>query len=384
MRSFDDIPGWLAQRKQEHLLRSRNQLQSAQSTRPVINGKEVLSFTSNDYLGLANHPSIAAAMRAAAEQYGVGAGASHLVSGHHLEHELLEQELAALVDREAALVFSTGYMANIGVISALMSRRDTVLEDKLNHASLIDGVRLSGARSLRYRHNDTDHLAQQLERAQGKKLIVTDGVFSMDGDCANLCEMADIARASSAWLMVDDAHGIGVIGQCGGGLVHKLGLSSEQVPLIVGTLGKAFGTSGAFVAGDKSTIDYLMQVSRPYIYTTATPPAIAAASRAALKLVAGANAARTNLTERIQQFREGIKTLGYELMPSYTPIQPVVIGANEKAVSMSEQLLKRGILVTAIRPPTVPKGTSRLRVTLSAEHTADNVEYLLGVMEDLK
>lgn len=384
MKSFNDIPSWLEKRKQDHLLRSRMQLGSPQTTQPIIDGKKVISFTSNDYLGLANHPDIAEAMKVAVDNYGVGSGASHLVSGHHIEHELLEQELAEFTGREAALVFSTGYMANFGVIGALIGRRDSVLEDKLNHASLIDGVRLSGAKSLRYRHNDVEHLAEQLTRASGKKLIVTDGVFSMDGDCAELQAMANIAQQHDGWLMVDDAHGIGVIGENGAGLVNELGLNSEQVPLLVGTLGKAFGTSGAFVAGDQSTIDYLMQTSRPYIYTTATPPAVAAASRASLKLVKAADAQRTDLSKRIGQFRNGMKSLGYDLMSSNTPIQPVLVGENDRAVSMSQALLKRGILVTAIRPPTVPEGTARLRVTLSAAHRSEDVEYLLSVMEELK
>lgn len=383
MKQFSDIPSILAEREQQGLTRRRVELQSPQSVTPVINGQPMLSFCSNDYLGLANHPDIAAAMKTAIDNCGVGSGASHLIDGHHREHELLEQALAAFTGREAALVFSTGYMANLGVMQALMNRNDSIVQDKLNHASLIDGAKLSGAKMLRYRHNDVDHLAQQLSSAQGKKLIVTDGVFSMDGDCAPLADICTVAAEHNSWVMVDDAHGFGVLGKNGSGLVNELSLTSEQVPLSVGTLGKAFGTSGAFVAGDKEVIDYLLQTARTYIYTTATPPAVAAATRAALKLVIAADEQRAHLQTLIAQLRSGVEQLGLALMASNTPIQPIVVGSNEDALRISAALKARGLLVTAIRPPTVPAGTARLRITLSAAHSAEQVNQLLNALEDI-
>ncbi|MFQ3230931.1 8-amino-7-oxononanoate synthase [Reinekea sp.] len=384
MKNFSDIAGLLAQRKNNQLYRSRIELQSAQSVRVIVDGTPMLSFCSNDYLGLANHPKIAQAMTAAIEKYGVGSGASHLVDGHHREHELLEQELAVFTGREKTLLFSTGYMANVGVISALLSRHDSVIQDKLNHASLIDGGILSQAKLKRYRHNDVGHLAQQLERADGKKLVVTDGVFSMDGDCAPLSAIAELCQQHDAWLLVDDAHGFGTLGETGAGLVSQLNLTSQQVPLLIGTLGKAFGTSGAFVTGDTDTLDYLMQFARPYIYTTATPPSIAAATRASLKLVIAGEAKRAQLNANIAHFRAGVSQLGYELMRSNTAIQPIIVGSNERALSMSAKLKAKGLLVTAIRPPTVPVGTARLRITLSAEHTKTDVDELLSALEAIQ
>jgi 8-amino-7-oxononanoate synthase len=383
LKNFSDMAVHLAARQADHLMRSRLQLQSAQSITPTVDGQRLLSFCSNDYLGLANHPAIAQAMKEGIDQYGVGSGSSHLVSGHHREHELLEQELAAFTGREAALVFSSGYMANVGVMSALMSRRDTIVQDRLNHASLIDGALLSQAKMLRFRHNDMAHLRRQLGLAMGKKLVVSDGVFSMDGDCAPLLDVSRLCAEHAAWLLVDDAHGIGVLGPHGSGLVNAVGLTSADVPLLVGTLGKAFGTSGAFVAGDKTTIDYLLQTARPYIYTTATPPALAAATRMALTLVHGADAERAHLQTLIGHLRQGVRHLGYQLMPSATAIQPILVGANEAALQLSAQLRARGLLVTAIRPPTVPVNTARLRVTLSASHSLAQVDQLLNALADV-
>lgn len=384
LKNFTDIPSILDARRRDCLLRTRNELQSPQSIEPIINGRKMLSFCSNDYLGLANHPDIAEAMKQSIDQYGVGAGASHLVNGHHREHELLERELAEFTGREAVLLFSTGYMANLGVMSSLMSRQDSIIQDKLNHASLIDGGQLAGSKVLRFRHSDMNHLDEQLSRATGKKLIVTDGVFSMDGDCAPLADIASAAKKHNAWLMVDDAHGMGVLGPQGSGLVNELGLTAQQVPLLIGTLGKGFGTSGAFVAGDQDTIDFLLQHARTYIYTTATPPAVAAATRQSLKLVKQADASRSHLKKRIAQLRQGVTDLGYELMDSTTPIQPILIGENQVALDLSARLSDAGLLVTAIRPPTVPKGTARLRVTLSASHTEAHVARLLNALADSK
>lgn len=383
LKAFSDIPQALEERRAQSLYRERSRLDGAQQVHTLIDGRPTLSFCSNDYLGLANHPAIARRMSDAVAAYGTGAGASHLVNGHHVEHEALEEELAAYTGREAALVFSTGYMANLGVISALMGRGDTVVQDKLNHASLIDGSQLSQARLLRYRHNDLTHLETRLKQAQGKCLVVTDGVFSMDGDCAQLNAMSELCQAHGAWLMVDDAHGVGVLGDQGQGLVGQCHLGESEVPLLVGTLGKAFGTAGAFVAGRRSTIDYLLQYARSYIYTTAAPPAVAAATREALVLVQQADEARAHLVRLIRRFRQGVSQLPFELMPSHTPIQPLLVGTNDAALHLSQGLRERGLLVTAIRPPTVPVGEARLRVTLSAGHSESDVDRLLNTLEDL-
>lgn len=383
MKSFSDISALLAQREAQHLTRKRVRLESAQGTDIVVDGQHLTSFCSNDYLGLANHPDVKQAAMNAIEQYGVGSGASHMVNGHHAEHDQLEKELAQFMGREAALVFSTGYMANMGTMAALLSRHDTVIQDKLNHASLIDGAQISQANMLRFAHSDLEQLAHQLNHAKGKKLIAVDGVFSMDGDCSPLKEISALAKEHQAWLMVDDAHGVGTLGPKGAGLVAQQGLSSEDVPLVVGTLGKAFGTSGAFVAGDQTTIDYILQFARTYIYTTAAPPAIAAATRTALSLVKNGDDLRESLNARINQLRQGVHVLGLNLMPSHTAIQPILIGQNERAMALSQRLKERGFLVTAIRPPTVPEGTARLRVTLSASHSQAQVDSLLNTLEDL-
>lgn len=381
MKQFSDLAATLDTRQQQNLMRRRVELQSSQSVTPVIDGQRLLSFCSNDYLGLAGDERMGEAMKQAIDRYGVGSGASHLIDGHHHEHEQLEKELAAFCGREAALLFSTGYMANLGVIQALMSRHDSVIQDRLNHASLIDGGLLSGARFQRYGHNDMTHLKELLTRSGGKKLIVTDGVFSMDGDCAPLTDIARIAGEHDAWVLVDDAHGFGVLGPRGTGLVGQTGLGSDSVQLVVGTLGKAFGTAGAFVAGDQQTIDYILQFARSYIYTTASPPSIAAATRTALRIVQQADDRRQRLSERIAQLRQGVHTLGLQLMPSDTPIQPIIVGDNATALQMSSALRERGLLVTAIRPPTVPEGTARLRITLSAEHSEAQVDTLLNELE---
>lgn len=383
LKAFSDISQALEARRAESLYRQRVRLDGAQQVRAQIDGRPMLSFCSNDYLGLANHSAISRRLTEAAQVYGTGAGASHLVNGHHAEHEALEAELADFTGREAALVFSTGYMANLGVISALMGRSDTVVQDKLNHASLIDGTLLSQARLLRYRHNDLDHLENRLQQANGKCLVVTDGVFSMDGDCAPLRAMSDLCQRYGAWLMVDDAHGLGVLGEQGRGLVNQCGLSASEVPLLIGTLGKAFGTSGAFVAGSRDAIDYILQHARSYIYTTAAPPAVAAATREALVQVQQADDRRAHLNNLIERFREGISALPFDLMPSQTPIQPVLVGSNDAAMALSQGLRERGLLVTAIRPPTVPAGEARLRITLSADHTEDDVDHLLTTLEAL-
>ena len=375
-----DLATELDKRRAAHLYRSRRQLSCAQAAELQVDGRTLLSFCSNDYLGLAADPEVIAALQKGADQYGVGSGAAHLVIGHSSAHHALEEELADFTGRPRALLFSTGYMANIGVISALLGRSDTLFQDRLNHASLIDGGILSRARLKRYAHADVAHLADQLEPAQGEKLIVTDGVFSMDGDIAPLTELTHAAKANDAWLMVDDAHGLGVLGKEGGGCLAHLGLNQADVPILMGTLGKAFGTFGAFVAGSEALIETLIQQARSYIYTTALPPAIAEATRTSLKLVRKDEWRRERLQMLIQRFRSGAKQLGLPLMDSFTPIQPLLAGSAKQALAWSQKLEKQGILVSAIRPPTVPEGSARLRITFSALHQDEHIDRLLDAL----
>ncbi len=363
---------------EQHLYRSRLTLDDATGVEAVIDGRRYLTFCSNDYLGLANHPALIRALQTAADSYGVGSGASHLVTGHKTPHHALEEELAAFTGRPRALLFSTGYMANIGAISALAGRGDTVFEDRLNHASLIDAGQLSGAAVKRYQHADMESLQRQLAGQPGEtRLIASDGVFSMDGDIVPLPELARIARQHKAWLMIDDAHGLGVLGATGGGICEHDGVSAADVPVLVGTLGKAFGTFGAFVAGSEELIELLIQKARTYIYTTALPPAIAAATRASLKLVQTETWRRDHLRTLITRFRGGAQQLGLPIGDSITPIQPLIIGDSATALRAAELLRHHGILITAIRPPTVPDGTARLRITLSAAHSEDQIDRLL-------
>ncbi|MCC6200995.1 MAG: 8-amino-7-oxononanoate synthase [Moraxellaceae bacterium] len=380
-----DLAAVLAQKQADGLYRRRRTLSSAQGVRVVVDGRELLNFCSNDYLGLASHPTVIAAFQQAAARYGVGSGSSHLVCGHSAEHHALEEELAIFTGRERALLFSTGYAANTGIVQALVGRGDAVFEDRLNHASLIDGGLASGARFQRYRHNDVAHLKEQLENSSAaKKLIVTDGVFSMDGDVAPLAELAALAQQYDAWLMVDDAHGFGVMGAQGGGVAEHFGLGVQKLPVLMGTLGKGAGSFGAFVVGDNDLIEYLINTARPYIYTTALPPAVAAASRASLVLIRAGQGLRESLRERIAQFRNGASILGLDLMPSDTPIQPILLGSNERALAWSAALERQGCLVSAIRPPTVPVGQARLRVTLTAAHQVEDVDHLLQALADCR
>jgi 8-amino-7-oxononanoate synthase len=348
----------------------------------------LVNFCSNDYLGLAKHPAVVKAFQDAAAKYGVGSGASHLVTGHGPEHEALEVALAEFTGREKALVYSTGYMANMGVIGALADQNAVLVSDKLNHASLIDGCRMSGARSLRYRHGDAGHACEMLsalDAAIDTRLLITDGVFSMDGDVAPLPELARAARQAGAWLVVDDAHGLGLVGETGRGTCEHYGLSAGDVPVLIGTFGKAFGTFGAFVAGEADLIDFLIQKSRTYIYTTALPPALAAATRAAL-----------DVSQREPWRREKVLALGQKVrraLPQFFPevrnvqpgttILPVVMGESQRALAASKTLESKGFLVTAIRPPTVPAGTARLRITLSAAHEESQVDGLIAALGEL-
>ena len=377
-----DLAARLAERRAADLYRQRPLLQSPQGPHVVVDGQPLLAFCSNDYLGLANHPEVIAAWQAGAERWGVGGGASHLVIGHSTPHHQVEEALAELTGRPRALLFSTGYMANLGAITALVGQGDTVLQDRLNHASLLDGGLLSGARFNRYLHNDPASLAKRLDKATGNTLVVTDGVFSMDGDLADLPALAEVARARGAWLMVDDAHGLGTLGAQGGGIVEHFGLGIEDVPVLIGTLGKACGTAGAFVAGSEELIEALVQFARPYIYTTSQPPALACATLKSLELLRRETWRREHLGALIRQFRLGAEAIGLTLMDSPTPIQPILIGDSAQALRLSQMLRERGLLVTAIRPPTVPAGSARLRVTLSAAHSEAQVQLLLNALAE--
>ena len=358
----------LALRREQYRYRSRKVSDDAPS----------LQFCSNDYLGLARHPQVVAAFKTAADHYGVGSRASHLVNGHSREHHLLEEELAAFTGRDRALLFSSGYAANMGLINALLEKPDGVFQDKLNHASLLDGAQLSLADHCRYRHVHTEHLEERLSASSARrKLVVTDGVFSMDGDIAPLAAMVPIAEKHKAWLMVDDAHGLGVLGERGAGSIEQAGLGQREVPILMGTLGKAFGTAGAFVAGSETLIESLIQFCRPYIYTTALPPALAAATRASLAIVQKETELRERLHSLIAYFRRGCEQLGLRMANSSTAIQPLILGEDALALQWADTLWQQGIWVSAIRPPTVPPGTARLRITLTAAHTSEQVDRLL-------
>ena len=385
MNSMDaTLQAQLNLRREEHLYRTRLNVASGCSSTLSVEGRSLINFCSNDYLGLASHPDISLALKQAADLYGTGSGASHLVSGHSVVHQKLEEQLAEYSGRPRALLFSTGYMANMGAINALVGRRDLVLQDQLNHASLLDGGRLSQADFKRYKHVDMASLEQRLEQSSAeRKLVVSDGVFSMDGNLAPLSEISTLAEKHSAWLMVDDAHGVGVLGPQGGGLVEQLGMNLKQVPVLVGTLGKSFGTFGAFVAGSEALIETLIQFSRSYIYTTALPPAVAAATLASLKIVRQESWRRDKLVQLVTRFRRGAEQIGLQLGGSNTPIQPVLINNDAKVVQVGQSLRDAGFLVGAIRPPTVPVGTGRLRITFSADHSEEQVDQLVAALDSL-
>ncbi len=389
--AFPDLSQQLQDIATSGLYRSRRVIDSPQGIHLKLDGRSILNFCSNDYLGLANHPEVISAFKSGADQYGVGSGSAHLICGHSSAHHALEEELAEFTGRERALLFSTGYMANMGVISALLDTQDAVFEDRLNHASLLDGGLMSGARFKRYQHADTQHLNTHLNKASGNKLIVTDGVFSMDGDFAPLADLAKVAKAQDAWLMVDDAHGFGVLGAKGGGLTECVGLSQTDIAILMGTLGKGFGTFGAFIAGSDELIETLIQKARTYIFTTALPAVVAEATRASLKRVIADDWRRAHLKHLALRFRTGAEQLGFELVnpvsansddkfDMLSAIQPIVIGDSQRTVEISEHLLKAGFLVSAIRPPTVPKGSARLRVTFSALHQETQVDQLLDAL----
>lgn len=383
------IKAFLKEKQQQHLYRSVRISESSQQPHMQINGEKHLAFCSNDYLGLANHPSVIQAFKKTAEKFGVGSGAAHLINGHSIEHQKLEEELAAFTGRERALLFSTGYMANLGTVNALLERGDKLYADRLNHASLIDAGILSKSKMHRYAHNDIEALNRLYERASlqnntpPNSMILSDGVFSMDGDEAPIKELAKTAKQRQAWLMIDDAHGFGTLGDTGAGLLEQESLTQSEIPILMATLGKAVGVSGAFIAGSHDLIEYLIQTARTYIYTTAMPPAIAAATRASLKLVQHETWRREKLNQHIQQFRKGAEQLGIKLMSSNTAIQPILVGSTKEALALSQKLQEKGILVTAIRPPTVPNGTARLRITFSASHSEEDIVILLDSLDKM-
>ena len=384
------------ERAQAHLRRTRRTVESHpqrhDATEVIVDGRRLRNFCSNDYLGLSAHPALAEAATHCLQREVFGAGASHLVTGHMREHHALEEELADFTGRERALLFSSGYLANLGVIGALAHRGDRILADRLCHASLLDGALLSGARLRRYTHADpraVERLLQQrghdsdgasglnARAAQTRRtLLITDGVFSMDGDVAPLAELCTLCGPSHALLLVDDAHGLGVLGARGGGSLEYCGVAPATVPVLIGTLGKAFGSFGAFVAGDAALIDQVLQHARSYIYTTALPPAVAAATRAALRLIVEEPWRRERVQALTQRWRRAADAQGLPLSDSPTPIQPLIVGEAAQALALSEALMAEGYWVSAIRPPTVPAGTARLRVSLSAAHAEADVDAL--------
>lgn len=379
----DELASQLAALERDGLTRSVRTLASPCGPRAVVDGRELLSFASNDYLGLASDAQLIEAAIAGARDWGVGAGASALVSGHFAPHAELEARLAAFVGRERALLFGTGYLANLGIVPTLVGRGDAVFADRLNHASLIDAVQLSRADSHRYAHNDLDMLERLLERSSARrKLILTDAVFSMDGDLAPLPELFALAERYDAWLVVDDAHGFGVLGPQGRGSLAHFGLPPSPRIVLMGTLGKAAGVAGAFVAGDAKVVDWLLQRARSHIFTTAAPPLLAVALLKSLELIAAGDERRAQLVALASQLREGLADTRWRLLPSPTAIQPVLVGDNHEVLRVAAGLAERGLWVPAIRPPTVPAGSARLRVSLSAAHSADDVARLVAALRE--
>jgi len=385
---MSNSPEWvlaaLEERKRQALFRQTVVMEGAQVPSVNINQKDYLAFCSNDYLGLANHPAMVKAMHDSALTYGVGSGASHLVNGHNREHQNLEEELADWLGYERVMLFSTGYMANLGVIAAFAGKDNGIVQDKLNHASLIDGAQLAGAKMRRYLHSDLNSARKILtsftQEQEKSTILATDGIFSMDGDRAPLAGLAQMCQQNNALLMVDDAHGLACCGESGRGSMALEGLTARDVPLLVGTFGKAFGTAGAFVACSHDFADYLTQFSRPYIYTTAMSPAIVGATRASLAIIRSEEGLmlRHKLAANIAFFRQAVSKLPIELGESETAIQPIMLGDSELALRVSDTLKKSGIWCTAIRPPTVPKGSARLRITLSAQHDFEQISHLVN------
>jgi 8-amino-7-oxononanoate synthase len=380
----------LAQLEREHLKRERRTVEAfteiGNRVAVTVDGRMLIDFSSNDYLGLARHPAVAAAMSECAQRTGAGSGASHLVTGHGREHACLEEELAAFTGRERALLFSTGYMANLAVIATLAARGEWVLLDRLSHASLIDATLLSGARLKRYQHGNALAAETSLAKeSQSATVVATDGVFSMDGDLAPLNDLSRSCRQHEAWLVVDDAHGIGVMGKSGRGSLEHFGLDSGAVPVLVGTLGKACGSFGAFVAGSSALIELLIQRARSYIYTTALPQPVAAATRKALEIAQREPWRRDRVLALAARFRKGAAQRAIPLATHtpVTPIQPILLGSSATALAAQSELWAAGFCVIAIRPPTVPRGSARLRITLSAAHTEEQIDRLIEALSPI-
>jgi 8-amino-7-oxononanoate synthase len=379
---LSDLQTALDQRKADGLLRQRRLLDSPQAEHIQTNNQYYLSFCSNDYLGLANHPLLITTMQHATGEAGVGSGASNLITGHHRFHDNLEKQLATFVGMPAALLFSTGYMANIGVLGALAGRGDAIFADKLNHACLNDGSYYSLAEFHRFPHSDVNALENLLKASNAKrKLIAVDAVFSMDGDIAPLTEYLALCERYDAYLYVDDAHGFGVLGEHGQGSLNHLQLKSPRI-IMMATLGKAAGVAGAFVAGEQVVIDYLIQTAKSYVYSTPAPPALSATLAASVKLIEQGDHLRLQLQQLIASLKRHLKLIKWQLMPSETAVQPLLVGSNHDALKLSEYLQSKGILVPAIRPPTVPKNTARLRISLSAAHSEEDVLALAQAINE--
>ena len=391
MKMIDSLALKLAQLDERSLTRHRRVVETPCQPRVVVGGRPLLAFCSNDYLGLAAHPRVVAALREGADLYGAGSGASHLISGHGLAHQLLEDRLAEFVgthlESPRALSFCTGYMANLAILTTLGMDDDAeIFSESLNHASLIDGARLARGRVLVYPHADLATLAAQLAAStSANKLVVTDSVFSMDGDMAPLPELLALCEQHDAWLVIDDAHGFGTVGKHGRGALEHFNLRSPNL-VYMGTLGKAAGVGGAFVAAHASVIELMIQRARPYIYTTAAPPALAHALLTSIDIIGGDEGAsrRAHLQSLIEQLNRDLRLRRWQRIASNTAIQPIIIGSNEEALRIGAALYDKGIWVPAIRPPTVPAGTARLRVTLSAAHTHEDVAQLAAALNELE
>ncbi|MCL1825400.1 MAG: 8-amino-7-oxononanoate synthase [Betaproteobacteria bacterium] len=384
MNRLDHLRAALDKLDSDHLRRVRRDIETPCSPHVVIGGRSFTVFCSNDYLGLAGDPRLAEALAEGARRWGIGAGASHLVSGHYLVQHMLEERLAAFVGRERALVFSSGFMANMGIIPALVGRNDAIFADRLNHASLIDGMLLSRAGVHRFPHLDMAALERQLAASAAQtKLIVSDSVFSMDGDVAPLRELMALAERFDAWLLVDDAHGFGVLGPQGRGALAEAGIDGWRL-IQMATLSKAAGVSGAFVAGNSTVIEWLMQKARTYIFTTGSPPALAQTLAASIELIEAGGERRAHLAALIERLTKGLAQERWKLLPSRTPIQPLIVGENASALALGDALMEEGLWIPAIRPPTVPAGSARLRITLSAAHTSADVDRLIEAINRLE
>ncbi len=383
VRLADRVAAARAERAASASVRVRREIEARDGAKVLVDGRQLVSFCGNDYLGLSQHLDVVAALQEAAAWHGVGSTGSAGVSGHHGEHAAFEREMAQWLGYERALLFGSGYLANLAVLQSLLGEGDTCVQDKLNHACLIDGARLSGAELKRYPHGDVEAALRQLmSRREGAALLATDGVFSMDGDRAPLADLALVARTQDALLYVDDAHGIGVLGPEGRGSCAVAGLGPREVPLLLVPLGKAFGGQGAVLLGSAALVGHVAETARPYLYSTAPAPAMAAAMRASLRLIRGEAWRRAKLASLVARFRRGAAAIGVPLQESFTPIQPIVVGANTQALALSSSLEKAGYLVGAIRPPTVPDGQARLRVTLTVDHGEADVDGLLAALAD--